>query len=106
MSAVILRFPAARPDPVPEPDLGESARGVLYWAARAELHGWYLVEADTARSEEPCFVIGHRAVDEDGVFQLRPAFDGWEVLSRRGSLLVFPTLDEALANICPVVAAA
>lgn len=40
------------------------------------------------------------------MFQVRPAFDGWEVLSRRGSLLVFDTLLEALANICPVCVAA
>jgi hypothetical protein len=89
-----------------EPDLAEVAQDVLRWAEKADCHGWYVVEADTARPEEPCFTIGHRAVDEDGVFQLRLAFDGWELLSRRGSLLVFETLIEALANICPVCVAA
>jgi hypothetical protein len=117
MAAIILRFPApggpaipaAEPAsfPIPCPDPPAAAQAeVLRWASLAEPHGWYLVAADLARPEEPCFIIGHRAVDEEGVYQMRPAFDGWELLSRRGSLLVFPTLGEALASICPVPVAA
>lgn len=107
MAAIILRFPAAqRKIRMRQPDLGEAARNVMRWAEKAESHGWYVVEADTARPDEPCFTIGHHAVDEEGVFQIRAAFDGWELLSRRGSLLVFNTLTEVLANICPVCVAA
>jgi hypothetical protein len=101
MSAIILRFPAAV-----RTDAGEAVHRILRWAEKAGRHGWYVVATDTASPDEPSFIIGHRAVDDDGVFQLRQVYDGWEVLARSGALLMFDSLIDALANICPVGAAA
>ena len=103
MTAILLSFPiAARTRSFAKPAQLEPAahRAELdLWVAAAACYGWFLIETATA---EPCFTIGHSAVDEEGIFQVCPDFDGWEVLSRRGQLLVYATLAEALASICPV----
>lgn len=107
MSAILLSFPikSARnfaPSRRATKQAPSAQRAELNaWLATAAGHGWFLIEPTTP-PDEPCFTIGHRAVDEEGIFQLCQDFDGWEVLSRRGQLLVYPSLSEALASICPV----
>jgi len=102
MSAILLSFPSAaraRPSASPAQLAYADHRAELeLWIASATGYGWFLIETT---STEPFYTIGHSAVDEEGIFQVSPDFDGWEVLSRRGQLLVYGTLAEALASICP-----
>jgi hypothetical protein len=117
MSAILLAFPQRvkfRADfsssvaavPPCAPAAQEDAAELAAWLAQAAGYGWFLVEAPERPSDPPCHIIGHRAVDEEGIFQLRPDFDGWELLSRRGELLVYTTLRAALHSICPISVAA
>ena len=103
MSAIVLSFPTAlraRPSTSPaQVTYADHRAEIELWIAAAAGYGWFLIEAANA---DPCYTIGHNAVDEEGIFQVCPDFDGWEVLSRRGQLLVYSTLSEALASICPV----
>jgi hypothetical protein len=122
MSGTVVQFRARVPRHVVYGTELEWAQHVLnHWIRAAGRYGWFLVEPrpvprrarkhaperhQVERQPESCFTIGNRAVDDDGIFKLTMEFDGWELLSRRGELLVFDTLPDALASICPATVAA
>ena len=90
----------------------DSARVVLdRWLHVAGSYGWFLVDKPPAGRRQPrktliandekSYTIGNHAVDNEGIYQVTPEFDGWALLSRRGELSVFATLADALTSICP-----
>ncbi len=117
MSAMVLQFRAPRSRfEVVESDADSDRDIIGRWLSAAERYGWFLVDSKPRRrraagklARRPAivsFTIGHRAVDQEGIYELTPEFDGWALLSRRGELSVFATLASALASICPAIIAA